>query len=1191
MFTLLSGELPQIRLNAYNKPNIITLTFKNKEDLESVIKFFKEKQYSYQTTTDLCLEITTFDTSKSSKNFMVFFELLEALEKTKEPFYASIILNFCRLLNIDSISQKQDYTQSDFGICFELFKICHTSEAMRGQCERLINLMSTLGVVDLPLNNVSVKIFSALEKKYAYRFSDFDAVTREIIQHFKFFREKCGLAHDKGSIDFFITMIENDRKRKALYEFMQQILVDHPSLKFSESDSLLNINKLLDYGFTPDLYKEFISLPSENGFEENLRLWAFSKAIKILIGNNKLNKLIFSENNFDEKKAIVQEVFGITARYENANFLFCLVKEAGALCEILSGIASEAIRQIIILFFSYDQNFLEYGFTEGAYQEMYDLQGSNNFKKILRLFVSRRIQMELNSDIGLLSRINFKSSHQEKKSLVQEILGASDNCSRVETLFNLIRDEAYIHVTLGVDYSEDERDNILKHISLYPEIFEYGFTKNNHTDFSSFCVDENFMACLRSYVLSKTKKFLESNENHIGEIAHAFSPEEKKLIIEKILGIKENCFHIETLFNFVKEEIETCQIQHGPLSKNKSTLYLEFLMNKIIDIDEKKYSCYLNENNEYILSMDSGEPINLTLLLSNVNMTHFSLGSETLATLNKMLNRLIGSYYSVNPQIFHCDSSDQFAGKLPPYLLRAIQIYNLRFYQNCNRLFRGEVLLQENDHISVGENVILNLALNCIIHAAINQMPIILKDDTIYPNERAIFKKIDNENLSKVKDEEQYQQLLNQELMAGTISQEEYHLVYTRYEYLFLLFSDFTQLLRDERLDEKTVEDRCASRIIKIPALTSGSYDKNGSHFFRDKGFQRTRFHNIPHLFSIEHLVKEKSEREVILPQGLTAIYYKSSDGILDASIVSSPKFQKSDDYWSQHALRYAYKHHLSQAYKHVSDARTIGDIKVARSNHGLAHTARVMSYIPLVIEYFQIHAKDEGFRDFCRDITHEQLQLLKIAAAFSVTGRESEVGFRDNLELYNQYRVASREHFEAYFKQTSEMFGMEKLQAEEIASMSEVIQHMGNPNYPSFEAKTELMQQDNFRTRSYFYYILSMAHKLDLPRCYSKEHFFGAFGSMNDILDTPIDESNQDFQQLMRYAINLMQEQGNMQHCDITPDGEWVNCHKSYRPPFGTCSTSFKALDRSISIVATPQLTETMPEVSTAVISTSLRR
>lgn len=158
----------------------------------------------------------------------------------------------------------------------------------------------------------------------------------------------------------------------------------------------------------------------------------------------------------------------------------------------------------------------------------------------------------------------------------------------------------------------------------------------------------------------------------------------------------------------------------------------------------------------------------------------------------------------------------------------------------------------------------------------------------------------------------------------------------------------------------------------------------------------------------------------------------------------------------------YVYNHFLSKAYTDKEITwdwnLTTAEGTIERPNHGLAHTMRVAQMVCVVTYFLSAHHKDQGF-----DLDDRQIQLLQIAALFSVVGRENDMGFSDNPEKYMSFRLKSAQSFEAFAKRFL------NLSETELKHYTHIVYKMGNPTEQSPEFK-----------------ILNFAHKLDLLRCYS---------------------------------------------------------------------------------------------------------
>lgn len=195
----------------------------------------------------------------------------------------------------------------------------------------------------------------------------------------------------------------------------------------------------------------------------------------------------------------------------------------------------------------------------------------------------------------------------------------------------------------------------------------------------------------------------------------------------------------------------------------------------------------------------------------------------------------------------------------------------------------------------------------------------------------------------------------------------------------------------------------------------------------------------------------------------------------------------------------YVYDNYLSKAY---TDTECMwdwvlhtADGQIERPNHGLAHTMRVAHLVPIVADFLAQHTADPAF-----NLTSKQLQLIQIAALFSVVGRENDAGFGDNKEKYMQFRLKSAQAFEYYAHHHL------KLSPSEIKHYHHIVLKMGSPDEQSAEFK-----------------ILNFAHKLDLLRCYSAVQIQK---SIIDPLNHYLPES--ETQKLLDYAENLLHATGD---------------------------------------------------------------
>lgn len=186
-------------------------------------------------------------------------------------------------------------------------------------------------------------------------------------------------------------------------------------------------------------------------------------------------------------------------------------------------------------------------------------------------------------------------------------------------------------------------------------------------------------------------------------------------------------------------------------------------------------------------------------------------------------------------------------------------------------------------------------------------------------------------------------------------------------------------------------------------------------------------------------------------------------------------------EYVVELALSEAYENHLKKPYKDTNISQAdLYERGINRPNHALAHHARVVSYTDAVVDYFQKFASDSEFKKFCENLSDDEIEKIKVLLAFSKTGRESEIGFLDNPEKFMSYQVASCINMAKFMKDQL------SLKDDEIAFWSEIQKYTGDPNY----SKKATGPEEEKRRKIYICHIATLAHKLDLPRCFDTEKY-----------------------------------------------------------------------------------------------------
>lgn len=573
----------------------------------------------------------------------------------------------------------------------------------------------------------------------------------------------------------------------------------------------------------------------------------------------------------------------------------------------------------------------------------------------------------------------------------------------------------------------------------------------------------------------------------------------------------------QNLQNIINQD---SKITQGPLNKSPEGIELERILQKIVKTTPDKIHMQYDKTNGYILTLPNEPPIYINHLLHHVNFNHIELSKRMIAQLGNIVQTISSSFNTIT------SSAETNAIKdLPPAVKWAIHNYlGDHRYKNINRLFRGlpqtaEIKYAWINPVSGTKNILVNFICGCLINWAAKELPLI--------------------TLNKLK---------------GQIPQ-----------------NDIDLLDRGETLDGTeelgTMQSRLANPVF-APSVVSVSAHKTGSPHFQNAGTTRTKFEEFNNIRPVVY----PAEGEQLIPHGTTFLYSKNPDGGFFAQEVNSPGIVPTGTYWGAVALSHAAKTRLSKQYADQPSQTTVNGVVIVRPNHGLAHTFRVMSYLPLVIDYFATHAQDPAFRLFCQFISLRELEWLSVAAAYRVTGRESEISAIENLGRYNEYKQASQNQFAAFLKVHPPKQADDAMQDR----MASVVQHLGNPAYEAvLRAKqaTPLAPQEQ-KHRLFLHHILSVAHNLDLPRCYSPDQVNNALTSCRALANTSPEQAA-DYQRMVTYAIDLNKAHGNALHTDITADGKLIPCYQPYSAPFERVSTNIRDLQAMTDTVPRPNLKE----------------
>lgn len=594
----------------------------------------------------------------------------------------------------------------------------------------------------------------------------------------------------------------------------------------------------------------------------------------------------------------------------------------------------------------------------------------------------------------------------------------------------------------------------------------------------------------------------------------------------------------------------------GPLKKSEITKAIERLLAQIVtDYHRSDIRLYLNPHQEYELRIDN-DTINLSLLLKHADMSQLEITPPILQSIDKILNEVLTLYANA-------PKGDGACSLLTPIHRRVVNFYTKKaidsqlIYSDIGKLFRGEKIKNPVSALSC-------FLLGCVLCDAVNQLPVLLDSQEVYEEEKYVLNKIQQAALlhfkkgkssiitflDEINGEEQYKHILNEAVEKNIISKTEFNLMTEKYKKLKPLLGGYSVLKRREKLTDAQFKQRKEADAVLLPSISSTTYHNEANLIF---GEYETVF-SAPRIPSVESLsaITEIEEREVLLPAGIHVSYRENPDHekTLFGTIIQSPAI--STGYWPEHALRHAFTHHLSKEYQDQSDHQRSGGEVVCRPHHGLVHSYRVMDYVPYVRAYFAKHAADQNFRQYCEGLDTRMMEWLQIAAAFSVTGRESEVGFQDDPVLYDKYRKKSVEYFDAYIAANNPLPDDPERESN-IKRMRDVILFMGSPDY--LASLDRIADPQEKLARSCLHTILNVSHKLDLPRCYDYRKFINCFGFLNNLISTN-EEQKKDWNALLAYATSLIRRTGDSLSFVIDSDGnvKWVN--QMYNlPVFGKLS------------------------------------
>jgi hypothetical protein len=627
------------------------------------------------------------------------------------------------------------------------------------------------------------------------------------------------------------------------------------------------------------------------------------------------------------------------------------------------------------------------------------------------------------------------------------------------------------------------------------------------------------------------------------------------------------------------DEVLNPKVQYGPLNKSTATQILENILQRIIDEDINTINIKYDESAGYILQIGSENIIYLSELLRLVDFNHLTLTIEQVYKIGKTIEAFVHDFNYANFE------PNAVVKQLPAAARQALSYYVAKMtHYNINRLFRGVELSSEDIYswlkpVNGKENLLVNFLAGILINWSAAELPRIL----INTKERRILDKIVSaedislDNIHQIMEDTAYQALLTKHLNIRTISNDEYmQLRSLTINDLNILFPSYGLIDRGENLakaelgGELSVKERRLANPCFTPSVTSFSVHMNGSPYYNMPETTRTKVETPNFLRPI----LDEREGEILIPAGTAYLYTSNPAGGFFAREVASPGIQPFGDLWSSTALIQAFRHHLSKPYQDEESKIELNGKTVQRPNHGLTHCYRVMLYIDLVIDYFAHHANGKAFSDFCQNITQNEREWLRVAAAYSITGRESEIRAVENLERYNKFRAACKDHLEKFLEQYPAPNKDEDMRER----MLNIVRWMGNPGYENSVNGELPINNHNDESerihRIFIHRILTIAHKLDLVRCYEPHEFDAAMKACRDFSENN-SEQEADYLRMIRYAVDVNLAHGNKLSSMMTSSGALKNCSKSYCSPFGLVSNNIRQLMQATDTVPRPKLKE----------------
>ncbi len=547
-----------------------------------------------------------------------------------------------------------------------------------------------------------------------------------------------------------------------------------------------------------------------------------------------------------------------------------------------------------------------------------------------------------------------------------------------------------------------------------------------------------------------------------------------------------------------KNPIQPPAISEGPLDKNLATRYLELIFIYAIE-----GQVTFSENNRHEIIVDvNGHSENLSYLLGEVNLTHFQLDDDVLKNLNLLKELKI--YIDEAEE----NKSDNQQENISDWKLllderRAIMAYSNGYDAIINDLLRtGKCFVSEPRKLQEA------FLLACFFASAVNKYKNSnLRHKQLELKDRFNIAKteyMEDQNLIECNERENLASILSYAQTKGLINIEESY-----------------KLVEENFVPNIRKADYTPKSLAFNEGIMSSSHG-TVTPLFKDRPF--TIVSSFAESVSIKDHAYFTSEQEAVKGSGESLNMTDLGDNVYYASVVNTPDLERPTDYIYLHAVQVAYDSYLKNPYKESNTSAT--DLKhrsVERPRHGLAHTLRTIYYVDNVLAYLKQHAKTEQARNFYKGINKDEIEKIKVALAFYVTGQESEISCGGNLEKLSRYGEQSISNFRHYVTEELHWHPEDVNRYAEIFLLS-----------PAATEQTE---------KNWLSDIINFAHKLDLPRYYTATQMQAAMEKF--IPDRK--EAQNDFALLKQWAIECIKSTGDRLTCTVDIAGHYRSTEKNF--------------------------------------------